>query len=338
MSLKDTITAKNAAATNGTTQGKKPQETNPLRLNKDLQYEIGELTKDSSLDAPKWRVKPWVRSGKYLLDLGVKDVREYLEKNPEGLRADRTLTIYKIMPGGKKVFLYQQNPSPAAEAAAPAREQGMSDASFDEPQARPLTVPAHMSATGQTFQHEAPQSDEPAAGELTMNTLAAMTREALDVIKQTNRDLVQQLEACHQREAETRNYYDTLIAGYQAEIIKTKQELETAKSQGEAIVKEYELRNDYQKTVNGLQDQVQKSEEGIGLKDIMQILPHIMPLIAPLFQRQDPYGQQVPPAYGQAPNAFGQAPNGFGQAPPAFGPAVVPQPIITPAPQGGQQQ
>lgn len=280
MSLKEMIAEKNSTE-------KKKNKVNPLRFRKDVQYEYGELVKDSALDNPDWRVKPVIRPGQYFLDKGCRTIPEYLDTNPDALRPDRIITFYMIGIGGRRTYLYQQNPGiPQAPEA-----QGMAVMN-DQISA----VPAHMTI---------PQPEQPAqepAQEIDMSMIATMVRESLEIVKETNRDLTRQLEQFRSQESNMRQYYEELVAGMQRELIQTKQALEEAKAEKKAIEDEYNIRNEYQTQVNGLQDKIRADEGGLGLRDIIGILPHVMPLITQLFNR--PAQPQYPQQYGM-PNQGG---------------------------------
>jgi hypothetical protein len=262
MSLKEMIAEKNGTE-------KRKNRTNPLRFRKDVQYEYGELVKDSALDNPDWRVKPVIRPGQYFLDKGCRTIPEYLDINPDALRPDRIITFYMIGIGGRRTYLYQQNPGvPQAPEA-----QGMAVMN-DQISA----VPAHMTIP----QAEQPQ-DQSQAIDLSM--IGTMVRESLEIVKETNRDLTRQLEQFRTQESNMRQYYEELVAGMQRELIQTKQALEEAKAEKKAVEDEYNIRNEYQTQVNGLQDKIRADEGSLGLRDIIGILPHVMPLITQLFNR-----------------------------------------------------
>lgn len=288
MSLKEIIAEKNATE-------KRKNRVNPLRFRKDVQYEYGELVKDSALDAPDWRVKPVIRPGQYFIDKGCRTIPEYLDTNPDALRPDRIFTFYMIGIGGRRTYLYQQNPGvPQAPDA-----QGMAVMN-DQISA----VPAHMTI---------PQPEQPAeqTQEIDMSMIATMVRESLEIVKETNRDLTRQLEQFRTQESNMRQYYEELVAGMQRELIATKQALEEAKAEKKAVEDEYNIRNEYQTQVNGLQDKIRADEGSLGLRDIIGILPHVMPLITQLFNRPaQPQPQYVPypmpnganPAYAGMPS------------------------------------
>lgn len=278
MSLKEVIAEKNATE-------KRKNRVNPLRFRKDVQYEYGELVKDSALDNPDWRVKPVIRPGQYFLDKGCKSIPEYLDTNVDALRPDRIITFYMIGIGGRRTYLYQQNPgvpqSPDATGMSVMNDQISA-------------VPAHMAI---------PQPEQPTqepAQEIDMSMIATMVRESLEIVKETNRDLTRQLEQFRTQESNMRQYYEELVAGMQRELIQTKQALEEAKAEKKSIEDEYNLRNEYQTQVNGLQDKIRADEGSLGLRDIIGILPHVMPLITQLFNRP------APPQYMPYP-----APNGY---------------------------
>lgn len=278
MSLKDMIAEKNATE-------KRKNRVNPLRFRKDVQYEYGELVKDSALDNPDWRVKPVIRPGQYFLDKGCKSIPEYLDTNVDALRPDRIITFYMIGIGGRRTYLYQQNPgipqSPDAEGMSVMNDQISA-------------IPAHMAIPQ-------PETVQPeAAPEIDMSMIATMVRESLEIVKETNRDLTRQLEQFRTQESNMRQYYEELVAGMQRELIQTKQALEEAKAEKKSIEDEYNLRNEYQTQVNGLQDKIRADEGSLGLRDIIGILPHVMPLITQLFNRP------APPQYMPYP-----APNGY---------------------------
>jgi len=297
MSLKDMIAEKNGTE-------KRKNRPNPLRFRKDVQYEYGELVKDSALDNPDWRVKPVIRPGQYFLDKGCRTIPEYLDTNPDALRPDRIITFYMIGIGGRRTYLYQQNPGvPQAPEA-----QGMAVMN-DQISA----VPAHMTI---------PQPEQPTpepAQEIDMSMIATMVRESLEIVKETNRDLTRQLEQFRSQENNMRQYYEELVAGMQRELIATKQALEEAKAEKTKIEDEYNLRNEYQTQVNGLQDKIRADEGSLGLRDIIGILPHVMPLITQMFNRPAqpqyiPYptsGNGYPPMQAGAPvNMPGTPQNG----------------------------
>jgi hypothetical protein len=285
MSLKDMIAEKNAPE-------RRKNRANPLRFRKDVQYEYGELVKDSALDSPDWRVKPVIRPGQYFLDKGCKSIPEYLDTNIDALKPDRIITFYMIGIGGRRTYLYQQNPG---VPQAPDTE-GMT-AMHD----KISPIPAAMAIPQPEPPHEPPTP--PTVPEVDITMLATMVRESLDIVKETNRDLARQLEQFRSQENQMRQYYDELVAGMQRELLSTKQLLEEAKSEKKATEDEYTLRNEYQTQVNGLQDKISAAEGGIGLKDIIGILPHVMPLITQLFNRPAPpqyppqYAPQYPPQY-----------------------------------------
>jgi hypothetical protein len=286
MSLKEMIAEKN-------TQEKRKNRVNPLRFRKDVQYEYGELVKDSALDNPDWRVKPVIRPGQYFLDKGCKTIPEYLDTNPDALRPDRIFTFYMIGIGGRRTYLYQQNPGvPQAPDA-----QGMAVMN-DQISA----VPAHMTIPQPEQAPEQPQ-------EIDMSMIATMVRESLEIVKETNRDLTRQLEQFRTQENNMRQYYEELVAGMQRELMQTKQALEEAKAEKKATEDEYTLRNEYQTQVNGLQDKIRADEGSLGLRDIIGILPHVMPLITQLFNR--PPQPQSQPQYMPYP-----MPNQGGYPPP----------------------
>jgi hypothetical protein len=186
--------------------------------------------------------------------------------------------------GGRRTYLYQQNPGiPQAPEA-----QGMAVMN-DQISA----VPAHMTIP----QPEQPTQEQ--APEIDMSMIATMVRESLEIVKETNRDLTRQLEQFRSQESNMRQYYEELVAGMQRELIQTKQALEEAKAEKKAIEDEYNIRNEYQTQVNGLQDKIRADEGGIGLRDIIGILPHVMPLITQMFNRP-PQPQYAP---YPAPNA-----------------------------------
>lgn len=292
MSLKDMIAEKNATE-------KRKNRVNPLRFRKDVQYEYGELVKDSALDNPDWRVKPVIRPGQYFLDKGCKSIPEYLDTNVDALRPDRIITFYMIGIGGRRTYLYQQNPgipqSPDAEGMSVMNDQISA-------------IPAHMAIPQpETVQQEA-------TPEIDMSMIATMVRESLEIVKETNRDLTRQLEQFRSQESQMRQYYEELVAGMQRELIQTKQALEEAKAEKKSIEDEYNLRNEYQTQVNGLQDKIRADEGSLGLRDIIGILPHVMPLITQLFNRPQP--QYMPyPANGYPPMQAGSPVgyNGQGQ-------------------------
>lgn len=272
MSLKEMIAEKNATE-------KRKNRVNPLRFRKDVQYEYGELVKDSALDSPDWRVKPVIRPGQYFIDKGSRTIPEYLDTNPDALRPDRIFTFYMIGIGGRRTYLYQQNPgvpqAPEAQGMAVMNDQIS-------------TVPSHMTI---------PQPEQPAepAQEIDMSMIATMVRESLEIVKETNRDLTRQLEQFRTQESNMRQYYEELVAGMQRELIQTKQALEEAKAEKKAIEDEYNIRNEYQTQVNGLQDKIRADEGSLGLRDIIGILPHVMPLITQLFNRPaQPQPQYIP--------------------------------------------
>lgn len=331
MSLKEAIQNKNDASQQGTQSGKAKTATkpNPLRFRPQVQYEFGELTKGSQPDAPDWRVKPTVRSGKHFIDLGQKTVIEYLENNPEGLRADRVITFYVIGHNGKRQFLFSQNPS------APKLESGMSDPNVP-------TLPSHMTIPGATGADEAL---EVPSQDVNLRAIAMMTRETLQVIKETNSDLMAQLSQVRAQEAETRSYYETMLAGLQRELIDTKQALEEWKAKAAEVEKEYNIRNEFQTQVNGLQDKLTEADSGMGLKDIIGAITPFVPLIMKAFERPavPAYGA---PAYGAPPmydpyTGRPLGPNPY-DAPPGYGPqptSPIPQPIVSGMPgQAPQQQ
>lgn len=263
MSLKDMIAEKNATE-------KRKNRVNPLRFRKDVQYEYGELVKDSALDNPDWRVKPVIRPGQYFLEKGCKSIPEYLDTNVDALRPDRIITFYMIGIGGRRTYLYQQNPGVPQSPDA----QGMSVMNDQI-----STVPAHMAI---------PQPEQPTpepTQEIDMSMIATMVRESLEIVKETNRDLTRQLEQFRSQESNMRQYYEELVAGMQRELIQTKQALEEAKAEKKSIEDEYTLRNEYQTQVNGLQDKIRADEGSLGLRDIIGILPHVMPLITQMFNR-----------------------------------------------------
>lgn len=285
MSLKDMIAEKNAPE-------RRKNRVNPLRFRKDVQYEYGELVKDSALDAPDWRVKPVIRPGQYFIDKGCRTIPEYLDTNVDALKPDRIITFYMIGIGGRRTYLYQQNPG-VPQAPETEGMTAMND------KWNPISpVPAAMAIP----QPEPPQepAPPPPAPEVDMSMIATMVRESLEIVKETNRDLTRQLEQFRSQENQMRQYYEELVAGMQRELIGTKQLLEEAKSEKKAIEDEYNIRNEYQTQVNGLQDKIRADEGGIGLKDIIGILPHVMPLITQLFNRPAPppqYAPQYPPQY-----------------------------------------
>jgi hypothetical protein len=196
--------------------------------------------------------------------------------------------------GGRRTYLYQQNPGvPQAPEA-----QGMAVMN-DQISA----VPAHM-----TIPLPEQPTPEPAQ-EIDMSMIATMVRESLEIVKETNRDLTRQLEQFRSQENNMRQYYEELVAGMQRELIATKQALEEAKAEKNKIEDEYSLRNEYQTQVNGLQDKIRADEGSLGLRDIIGILPHVMPLITQMFNRPAqpqyiPYptsGNGYPPMQAGAP-------------------------------------
>lgn len=326
MSLKEAIQHKNEE-TARPRAAKRQNQANPLRFRPTVQYEFGELTKGSTPEAPDWRVKPTVRSGKHFLDLGQRTVIEYLENNPEGLRADRVITFYVIGDKGKRQFLFSQNPS------APKNDAGVSDPSV-------ATLPSHMTITNPTGEPDALDGHQ--GQDVNLRAIAMMTRETLQVIKETNSDLMAQLSQVRSQEAETRSYYETMLAGLQRELIETKQALEEWKAKAAEVEKEFSIRNEYQETVNGLQDKLSEADSGMGLKDIVGAIAPFVPMIIKAFERP------AAPAYGAPPPMFDPytgrplASQNPYEAPPGYGPQPtnpIPQPIVEQMPgQAPQQQ
>jgi len=288
MSLKDMIAEKNATE-------KRKNRVNPLRFRKDVQYEYGELVKDSALDNPDWRVKPVIRPGQYFIEKGCRTIPEYLDTNVDALKPDRIITFYMIGIGGRRTYLYQQNPGiPQAPDVPGMAVAGTVGSGINDQIA---TVPATMTIAPPPPPAPDP-APEPAAPEIDMSMIATMVRESLEIVKETNRDLTRQLEQFRTQENNMRQYYEELVAGMQRELINTKQQLEESKAEKKAIEDEYNIRNEYQTQVNGLQDKIRADEGSVGLRDIIGILPHVMPLITQLFTRPAPppqYAPQYPP-------------------------------------------
>jgi hypothetical protein len=309
MSLKDIIAEKNAPE-------RRRNRINPLRFRRDVQYEYGELVKDSALDNPDWRVKPVIRPGQYFIDKGCKTIPEYLDTNVDALKPDRIITFYMIGIGGRRTYLYQQNPgvpqAPETEGMTAGINTSMNAGIND----RIPTVPAAMTIPPPEPPQEPMLPPAPAAPEIDMTVIATMVRESLEIVKETNRDLTRQLEQFRSQEMQMRQYYEELVAGMQRELITTKQQLEEAKSLKKAVEDEYNIRNEYQTQVNGLQDKIRADEGSVGLRDIIGILPHVMPLITQLFNRPAPPPPQYAPQYPQQPYAPPYPPSTAGGYPP----------------------
>lgn len=332
MSLKDMIAEKNAPE-------RRKNRINPLRFRRDVQYEYGELVKDSELDNPDWRVKPVIRPGQYFIDKGCKTIPQYLDTNVDALKPDRIITFYMIGIGGRRTYLYQQNPgvpqAPDTEGMTNAGMNTMANAGIND---RIPTVPAAMTIPPPEPPEEPVQPPAPAVPEIDMTVIATMVRESLEIVKETNRDLTRQLEQFRSQEMQMRQYYEELVAEMQRELITTKQELEEAKSLKKAVEDEYNIRNEYQTQVNGLQDKIRADEGSVGLRDIIGILPHVMPLITQLFNRPAPppqYAPQYPPQYAPPypPATTGYPPpgpmaTGNSSMPPMGTNMQIPQPVI----------
>lgn len=288
----------------------KPRRPSPQAFQRGESYEFGELTKDASLDIPRWRTKSVIRSGDHFLTHECRTVQEYLNKNPDNLRPDRTFTFYHRLPSGERTYMHAGNPAvPNSEASA------LGDADV-------ATVPPSMALAPSA------SAEQSMSHELAMRAVTDM----LQIQRDTNRDLMAQLSEARNETSRLHEYYGGQMSELQTQLMRLKTELEEARRQYNELEKEYKIREEFQSQVNTLQDKIEKNNQGFGLQDIMQLVPHVMPLITAFLTK--PSAPAAPTMPDGVPMPHGAAmPHGAPMPQPMPNGAAMPQPHAQPHPQ-----
>lgn len=259
----------------------KEKKTRPGRFLKGKTYKYGVLKKESDLFNPQWAFHPIIRSGEHFHRLETPTLETFLNKNPESLRPQYALTFFELDDRGEMSYFGAGNPLP--------RNPTMSGVDEDATQ--------YVSSVPKIMQ----QQPEPDQSEQVAQEMIAALREQLNRLNDQVAGLLNDSRSKDQ-------YYADQIAELQAQLMAAQTELTKAKSEHADLLRELEIKKDYDKQLQGLADEIRKEQQNNsgGLDGIKELLGVLLPVIQPLL------------AGGGQPGA------------PAPKPMVNPQPVVPP--------
>lgn len=249
-----------------------------------ITYVYGYLTKDSSLDHPKWGKSPWIRTGQQMKDLGVNSVEEYLLTNPEGLSTDRPIHFFARTGRGHGSDKYLAGANPSNQRR---EERGLGNPGVVVPQ---------------------DPEDQPQRYGISEEVFMATNREAMAVLRDTNRMMMEENASLRAALNAASERFENMVDQLNREIAVERTEKEKAIAEKIHFEKLIAERDKYQEQVDGLADKFSKEESGTSMQDIFSAISALTPLIG-MLKNSNPNPQSEHPGFNQAGPAAAQSPN-----------------------------